>query len=389
MNKLDLVDNDHILNVVEDFSCPMQDSEYNAQYKKWRSDENNKYGFHFVSDTREIAYMDGVGFIDNKPEKSERDFLKKNIFIIGLALIAFYLIEVFGQFIVAAAINLFGYSVQVDLMNGIQNASYIHGIIINGIVTVAKYAVPLIILSVNYKMPKGVIFPMKIVNHESAALSAPITLLACAMGYIATYAWGYVLGLFSIGLNPPTINSIENIPLMSITVALYVFVYPVLAELLFRGAVMQSLRQFGDGFALIFTSVIAAMSAHDISKFPYAFLIALCLGYCVICSGSLRVSITANIFLSLVHFLCALLPVYLPEGHYNLFVSWLICLMLFAGFILFLILSKRTENVMLYRFSKTFLKIDEKLSVGLLSSTMLVWLVLTFVFMTVSVKIAV
>ena len=53
---------------------------------------------------------------------------------------------------------------------------------------------------------------------------------------------------------------------------------------------MQSLRRFGDGFALLVSSLLFGMFHLNMVQAPYAFLLGLWFGYLVLRTGSLRIS---------------------------------------------------------------------------------------------------
>lgn len=77
--------------------------------------------------------------------------------------------------------------------------------------------------------------------------------------------------------------------------ALYFFeiclLAPLLEELLFRGAILQSLRRFGDGFAIIASALLFGMIHGNLVQTPFAFLVGLALGFFVVELGSIWVSI--------------------------------------------------------------------------------------------------
>ena len=58
-------------------------------------------------------------------------------------------------------------------------------------------------------------------------------------------------------------------------------------EFAFRGVIMQSLRKFGDKFAVIVTAVIFAIVHGNFVQIPFAFVVGLALGYAVIRTGSI------------------------------------------------------------------------------------------------------
>ena len=73
-----------------------------------------------------------------------------------------------------------------------------------------------------------------------------------------------------------------------------VLVGPIFEELIFRGAVMGSLRRYGENFAIIFSSLFFAFYHMMFLQIPFAFLIGLLLGY-VATRWSLRAAIVLHI----------------------------------------------------------------------------------------------
>lgn len=56
-------------------------------------------------------------------------------------------------------------------------------------------------------------------------------------------------------------------------------VAPVVEELLFRGAVLQSFRPFGKRFAIVFSALLFGLFHGNLVQIPFAFLVGLVLGY--------------------------------------------------------------------------------------------------------------
>ncbi len=61
----------------------------------------------------------------------------------------------------------------------------------------------------------------------------------------------------------------------------------ILEEMMFRGLVLQSLRRFGDEFALVVSSALFAMAHGNLLQSPNAFLVGLVLGLFCLRTGSL------------------------------------------------------------------------------------------------------
>jgi len=73
-----------------------------------------------------------------------------------------------------------------------------------------------------------------------------------------------------------------------------VLIGPIFEELIFRGAVMGSLRRYGDNFAILFSSMLFGFYHMVILQIPFALVLGLLLGY-VAARWSLRASIALHI----------------------------------------------------------------------------------------------
>ncbi|MBQ5357586.1 MAG: CPBP family intramembrane metalloprotease [Oscillospiraceae bacterium] len=86
-----------------------------------------------------------------------------------------------------------------------------------------------------------------------------------------------------------------EVPVTAPGIVLYVIALTVapafIEEIIFRGIVMQSLRRFGDIFALAASALIFGIFHLNLIQMPYAFILGLCIGYLVMRSGSLWVGI--------------------------------------------------------------------------------------------------
>ena len=69
---------------------------------------------------------------------------------------------------------------------------------------------------------------------------------------------------------------------------------PIFEELIFRGAIMGSLRRFGDNFAILLSSILFGFYHMQILQIPFGFVMGLLLGYVAV-RWSLRASIALHI----------------------------------------------------------------------------------------------
>jgi membrane protease YdiL (CAAX protease family) len=87
-------------------------------------------------------------------------------------------------------------------------------------------------------------------------------------------------------------NPLNNNPAV---IALYglsvVVIPPLVEEIMFRGVVLQSLRRYGDGFAVLVSAILFGLYHGNLIQMVFAFVSGLALGFVVIRTNSLLPSI--------------------------------------------------------------------------------------------------
>ena len=140
------------------------------------------------------------------------------------------------------------------------------------------------------RMPLRVAMPFRPVRAGTVLLSIPATFALSIAGSILT---SLLSVLFSVTGYQPVTNDVDT-PVTPAGLVLYFILLAVLPavveEIAFRGILMQSLRRFGDGFALLVSSLLFGMFHLNMVQAPYAFLLGLWFGYLVLRTGSLRIS---------------------------------------------------------------------------------------------------
>lgn len=375
---------ENIIDAAKDYTCAAQTDSFNENYRKWRKESS--FGFHFVKDTNLLVYIDGKGFVDDRPEKAEKKFLSRNMYIIGAALCVYFLLEALLPYLAAHIMNLLGYKISNDFVFGIMNATSVQYTSISSIIAFIKILIPTMILILIRKTPMSLVFPLKVTNKEAAGISVPIVLMICGVALCSSFFWGRTLDIFSIDLSPAAVKIGNDIPSTLISSIAYIVIFPVLKELFLRGAIMQSLRQFGDGFALIFTSIVSALLRHDISHMWFVLLTSFCIGYVTLCTGSVLCGIFADMFISLVVYLISAVMAIIPHDIFVIVLAIIILSFMIMGLLIFYVISKSQEDTLLFRFPRSYMALNDKLTVALMTPTMLLWVVASFVFMTISAR---
>lgn len=126
---------------------------------------------------------------------------------------------------------------------------------------------------------------------------------------------------------------------------------PLVEEFAFRGIILSFLKKFGEGFAIIASSVLFGLIHGNFSQMPFAFSVGLALAYITVKTGSLIPSIAVHAFNNLISVVFSYLN--LPNTVQNILYSFLLLIMLLCGIASVLFILKKdkeaykTENVKL------------------------------------------
>lgn len=170
-----------------------------------------------------------------------------------------------------------------------ENTSF--GIAVNGLFYSAVLFIPFL-FGYFYLRKKGRVkeLPYGTPNNFSAALLLVfIGVFVCLLSSIGTSLFdSAVEKLFGIILKAPETEKALNSPLSIIMQYISIAALPALIEeFCIRGVVMQSLRKYGDGFAIGISAVVFAVLHANAVQIPFALVGGLIIGYAVIVTDSI------------------------------------------------------------------------------------------------------
>ena len=209
--------------------------------------------------------------------------------LIGIALMAFVFPEIGGMFLGSVGFPLTAHSA----FNGIPPVLYY---LLIGFDYIAGLALPAFIYFSAQRMPLSEGIPF---GKTSVADVMLYVAFGCMVCMLANYPADLVAKLqefFGYSGNLPTMP-LNNDPAVLALYGLNVVVIPPLVEeIMFRGVILQSLRRYGDGFAVLVSAMLFGMYHGNFIQMVFAFLSGLALGFVVIRTNSLLPSI-------LIHFI--------------------------------------------------------------------------------------
>lgn len=279
-----------------------QDKAYNESFKKWRRKKQNSVGFYFVENPDLNTYQDGVGFINDYPEAHEAKAFRKVFAMLGLILVYRVAVDIFFLGFMPYVMEKMGMDIHYSFFGGQHSGSKVIMMMLDIASQILGRIVPTAILVKHLEIPFSVMLPTRVTNKPMFRFSVPAALLTAGVCTVLSFFYNHLLSLFGIDVSRRLTVSADTNGLMYIIIV-QTLIVPIVSELCTHGVILQAVRQFGDGTALCFTSIVIAASTYDITKFFFAAASAFVIGYFIIRTGSvitgiiMRVTIRACIYI--------------------------------------------------------------------------------------------
>lgn len=118
----------------------------------------------------------------------------------------------------------------------------------------------------------------------------------CAFANIASSAAGNIFESFGIGYSVDFLENPKGIFGFLLSFIATAITPALVEEFACRGLVLGHLRKYGEGFAIIVSSILFALMHGNFEQIPFAFLIGLALGYITVKSGSIWLAVSVHAF---------------------------------------------------------------------------------------------
>lgn len=258
------------------------------------------YGNNFEERPRETVYHAGNGFYSPYIEpawKKERRSLRNTGNGIGLASLGYVALS-FAIGALYFFIEGIFYSAS-GIMGGLFGTETTEWTF-NLVLYIFSLMIPFAIYALAIRIPIKVAAPFKKAKPGLTLGGVLVGLGACVIASYATAALQTLLEFAGVEIFMPEFETPKTV-LGIILFILSMAVAPAfIEELIFRGIIMQSLRRFGDIFALVASSLIFGIFHLNLIQMPYAFIVGLCIGYFVMRTGSLWVGVIIHFINNLV-----------------------------------------------------------------------------------------
>lgn len=286
---------EHTENGEDRLNWRYQDKSYNESYKQWRKRNKDSTGFYFAENPNQLTYQDGVGFIKDAPEVHEAKAMRRTLSVLGAVLLFRVFFDVFSVYILPRLLNAMGFDISYDIFTDKLYGSENLLITVKFITEALSVMIPAVMLMAGFKLPFKVMLPMRVGNKPMFKVCVPVTLLiggvCCCMSVI-------FLKVFHMP------NPFEQIQFPTAgfgwvyVIITHIIIIPVISELCSGGIILQLMRQFGDGIALVLTSFISAAFCYDFSQFLFYFTAVIMIRYFTIRTGSVLAGALMRLVLS-------------------------------------------------------------------------------------------
>lgn len=293
--------------------------------------------------TNEYTYVDGIGFAPCAPAITEKHIIKEYANGIGFILIVYLILSRLVPSILVKILSL------MSSFFNIMSGRYIDVDLSLSFISVLSYiitiTVPFLLYVMMYRIPRRVILPFSKVRPSDIALMVFMGLAVSTIGTYSSAAISVILSFFGFIPTHSDIYFDSNIIRSIVLFAQICIIAPVLEEIVFRGIIMQSLRRFGDKFALFMSALIFGLIHLNFIQSPSAFLMGLIIGYFVLRTNSLRVGIAMHCANNLMSLITSIIIDRTNIVYGGLFANIMLGIYLFAGIISFLLITKRYKNI--------------------------------------------
>lgn len=276
----------------------------------------------------EFTYIHGYGFTPPPPKVSEQHLIRSYANAIGLAtLLMLFLSDTLPRMLFNL-LSILLPSVRILRFQYIAPPAVFE--LIDGLTYSLSMLIPFFIYIAFVRIPLRTAAPMRKPNLSIALPGVAVAMGVSVVGIVASNLISILFSYFGIIPIAPQSTPDMTDGLAMLLYAVNGMVLPAfIEELIFRGAIMQSLRRFGDGFALMASSILFAVIHGNFVQAPYAFLMGLVIGYFVLRTGSLWAGIFIHLFNNGVSILFTFLDPYLSDRMYIL-----VMFTLYAAYIL-------------------------------------------------------
>lgn len=343
-------------------------------------------GFYYVSNPNELTYRDGYGFVRNYPEAAETHALRNVFNLIGVTMLLVAALDVVSMYLLPALLTRLGADIYYDYYTGVYYGNDWLIVALNAFFEILKRLIPMIFCYKQLQMPIKVMVPVNVTNKPLFRAAAPVMLMVSSIGIVFSEIFGYILGAMHI--KPAEWVWLPESPgPLIVSLIVNIIIVPIISEFFTRGAIMQLLRQFGDGFAIIITAVLTAFITYNSQQFCYVFVCSVIIGYFAVRTGSVMTAAIMRAVSRTIFYGLYMIDCYLDPAIGGEVAMALVFLAVMVGLISLISLMINHSDKFGMKFSSRYLSFTGKCLTALTSVPVVIGVSFMFILMVLKTKI--
>lgn len=255
------------------------------------------------------TYVSGYQYVTPPPERLQAGQLRTAASWLAVAILIHL---VFSAFLPTVFTMLFSGFLALGTMGGHYSVYTMDSLnqFVNLLSYLVSYLVPFWLYLQFLRMPLRAALPLRAPRASLAVPGVLAGLGTAAIGTLCVQAVSFVCALLGVLPISPDFSAPAGAMANVWYVLTLVVAAPLVEEFVFRGAILQSLRRFGDAFALIISSFLFAVFHGNLVQAPNALLMGIVMGFFALRTGSLWASIAIHA----VNNLASVLIIYLSSS---------------------------------------------------------------------------
>lgn len=325
--------------------------EYNPQFNTQKNDTAGSnppvYEQPGVTGNSQINYVTFIPYGFTPKTYEEKNGIKKKAMSVGLSLIITMGITFVWSIVYVFIMSKLGFTSEKS-MEIIREPAIMQ--VLQVILSILMFTVPFIVIFKAGGMRISDLVPIKKPEKGMRLSMYFIGVAFCAFANIATSAASQFFSFFGIDYNVNSGETPKGFFGFLLCFLSTVAVPALVEEFAFRGLVLGSLRRYGDGFAVIVSSILFGFMHGNFEQMPFAFLVGLALGFIVVKTNSLLLAMAVHATNNFVSVIFDFMPGSIPQTAQNIIYSVFLFICLTLG-ILALALSENSKE--LFKFEKS------------------------------------
>lgn len=326
--------------------------EYNPQFEEQKTDEANTNTNPPTFEQPGVSavphsYVTFIPYGFTPKTYEERNGIKKSALAIGASLITTMAVLIFWSVAYLLIMKKLGFTSE-NALEIINNPAVMQ--VLQIVLSMLMFTVPFIAIFKANGAKISDLVPLEKPQRGNRTTMYFIGVAFCAFANIATSAASQFFSSFGIDYNVSsgeTPKGFFGFLLCFLSTAL---VPALVEEFAMRGLVLGSLRKYGDGFAVLVSSILFGLMHGNFEQMPFAFLVGLALGFIAVKTNSLLLAMAVHATNNFVSVIFDFMPSGISQTAQNIIYAVFLLICLTLG-ILALALSENSKE--LFKFEKS------------------------------------